>query len=152
MIPLPPTLHFAVGFTECSERALISAALKLAPPICRIYAPSCRVQCAYHMRTTLRTAPHTALVCCAPERNRTFAGNLLLQEQLAATTCPVTEHYTLTTHSDGKEDVKFDGMYNKDRVATEAYTLAPVAQWIERPPPKGQVEGSIPFWGASATT
>ena len=25
---------------------------------------------------------------------------------------------------------------------------APVAQWIEQPPPKGQVAGSIPAWGA----
>lgn len=32
-----------------------------------------------------------------------------------------------------------------------SYTKAPVAQWIERPPPKGQVAGSIPARGTNSS-
>ena len=31
------------------------------------------------------------------------------------------------------------------------YRRAPVAQWIEQPPPKRQVAGSTPAWGTKLT-
>ena len=34
------------------------------------------------------------------------------------------------------------------RFALESASHAPVAQWIEQPPPKGQVGRSIRLWGA----
>src|SRR5262245_52902848 len=38
------------------------------------------------------------------------------------------------------------------RFALESPSHAPVAQWIEQPPPKGQVGRSIRLWGASLSS